>query len=272
MHRCVRITALLLMTTASPAITGCARDSSPSDAKSASGWRRLPLTKGGKVHPDWRQVGWGGFVAEGGVLKAAPDEKGLGLLLYAKEKFGDCQLRVVFKAEKAAANAGVFVRVDEGILKRLDEKTPAASRDETGQLTDEGEKAMQEASEKQLGPWYAVHHGFEVQIADGGDPFHRTGAVYSLAPSSLTPDPDAVGTWRTMVITLEGTTVDVEVDGQRSATLDSESKDIPPRKVWHEPDRTPKRPTHGFIGLQNHDPGDVVYFREVAVRPLKGGK
>jgi hypothetical protein len=23
-----------------------------------------------------------------------------------------------------------------------------------------------------------------------------------------------------------------------------------------------------YIGLQNHDPGDVVYFKEVSVRPL----
>jgi hypothetical protein len=24
----------------------------------------------------------------------------------------------------------------------------------------------------------------------------------------------------------------------------------------------------GYIGLQNHDPGDIVWFREISVRPL----
>ena len=33
-----------------------------------------------------------------------------------------------------------------------------------------------------------------------------------------------------------------------------------------------KRPLAGYIGLQNHDPGDVVFFKEVSVRPLPGGK
>jgi len=28
--------------------------------------------------------------------------------------------------------------------------------------------------------------------------------------------------------------------------------------------REPKRPTKGYLGFQNHDPGDVVYFKEVS--------
>jgi hypothetical protein len=28
------------------------------------------------------------------------------------------------------------------------------------------------------------------------------------------------------------------------------------------------RPETGYIGLQNHDPGDEVWFKEVSVRPL----
>ena len=41
---------------------------------------------------------------------------------------------------------------------------------------------------------------------------------------------------------------------------------------WHFrqgiPIREIKRPTHGYIGLQNHDPGDIVWFKEVSVRSL----
>ena len=64
----------------------------------------------------------------------------------------------------------------------------------------------------------------------------------------------------------------VDIDGQRITTFDPDSRDIPRDRKWYEPKREPKRPTVGYIGLQNHDPGDVVTFKEVSVRPLKGAK
>ena len=128
---------------------------------------------------------------------------------------------------------------------------------------------MKEASEKELGPWYAVHHGYEVQIADAGDemPPHRgrllAGQGRGGAAERTRPR------WRTMVITLKGEQVLVDLDGKRVTTFDAAAKDLPARKQWHEPKREPKRPTKGYIGLQNHDPGDVVWFKEVSVRPLE---
>ena len=74
------------------------------------GWRPLPLIRDGKVDPAWAQVGWGGFVVEDGVLRTECDEKGLGLLLYRAETFGNCQIRVVYRSKDAKSNAGVFVR------------------------------------------------------------------------------------------------------------------------------------------------------------------
>src|SRR5688572_23551139 len=56
------------------------------------GWRTLPLVKDGKVDPAWVQVGYGGFAVHDGTMRTDCDEKGLGLLLYRKEKFGDCQI------------------------------------------------------------------------------------------------------------------------------------------------------------------------------------
>jgi hypothetical protein len=46
------------------------------------------------------------------------------------------------------------------------------------------------------------------------------------------------------------------------------SPDIPRERKWFESKREPKRPLVGYIGLQNHDPGDVVFFKEVSVRAL----
>jgi hypothetical protein len=105
-----------------------------------------------------------------------------------------------------------------------------------------------------------------VQIAGGGDRFHRTGSIYSLAPSEEAPK--GPGEWQTMIITLDGTKISVELDGKKVSSLDTASNDLPKRNQWHEPKREPKRPEVGYIGLQTHDPGDVVWFREIAVRPI----
>ena len=266
------VTVLFLVASAG----GCATNGSKAvegnnaDGKSSSsagGWRSLPLIKGDAVDPAWKLTGYGTMAVDNGALRTDCDERGLGLLVHTKEKFGDCQIRVVYRSKDVRSNSGVYVRIDDGILRRLDEKPPAAKRDANGRLTAEGAKAMEEASDKEAGPWYAVHHGYEVQIADGGDEFHRTGAIYSYAPAAAAPEKPR-DEWRTMLITLKGTQVLVDLDGKRVTTFDSANTDVPPRKQWHEPRREHPRPTKGYIGLQTHDPGDVVWFKEVSVRPL----
>ena len=239
--------------------------SAQGDDATAASWRILPLIQNGKVHSDWVHTGFGTMSVDDDALRTDCDPRGLGLLVYQKEKLGDCQIRVVFKSKDARSNAGVYIRIDDGMLEHVKDKVPAASRTADGSLTSEGLKAMQEASEKALGPWYAVHHGFEVQIADAGDEWHRTGAIYSLAKASELPPRPADG-WRTMIITLHGERVLVDVDGKRVTEFDASAKDLPNRTAWHEPKRETKRPTVGYIGLQNHDPGDVVWFQEVSVR------
>jgi hypothetical protein len=191
-------------------------------------------------------VGAGGFSLVDGTLRTDCSPDGLGLLVYTKEKLGDCQIRVVYKSEDAKDNAGVYVRIADDPDGKL--KQPADPDRETG-------------------PWFAVHHGYEVQICDAAEPYHRTGAIYSLARSAgVSPKPPTA--WKTMIITLDGDRILVDVDGQRVTEFDPEGEKVPPRKQWYEPKREPKRPRAGWIGLQNHDPGDVVYFKEISVRPL----
>jgi hypothetical protein len=71
-----------------------------------------------------------------------------------------------------------------------------------------------------------------------------------------------------MIITLAGDRILVDLGGQRVTNFDAADPKLPPQKEWHEPKREPKRPLAGYIGLQNHDPGDVVWFKEVSVRPV----
>ena len=249
-------------------LTGACASNRTAESKSPGGWRTLPLIKNNQIDPAWKHTGYGTFAVDNGALRTECDPRGLGLLVYSKEKFGDCQIRVVYRAQERRSNSGVYVRIADGIIQHLNDDVPAAARDEQGRLTPEGAKAMEEASDKERGPWYAVHHGFEVQIADGGDEFHRTGAIYSYAKADAAPDKPR-DEWREMLITLKGNHVSVDLDGKRVTEFDSDSKDVPPRKQWHEPRREHKRPQKGYFGLQNHDPGDVVWFKEVSVRPLK---
>lgn len=98
-------------------------------------WRCLPLITEGKIDAAWAHVGWGGFVVDAGSLRTQCDDRGMGLLFYKPEKFGDCRIRVVYRCEKPTSNAGVFVRIDDGVLARIGERSPEVHRDAKGKLS-----------------------------------------------------------------------------------------------------------------------------------------
>jgi len=133
--------------------------------------------------------------------------------------------------------------------------------------TEKSQKVLRLIADKPKDEWFAIHHGYEVQIYDPGDPFHRTGALYSLSPATALAS--KVGEWNTMEITLKGDSVAVTVNGVSVQHFDPATAVIPERTKDYEPERGP-RPESGYIGLQNHDetPGSQVYFKEVSVRPL----
>ena len=234
-------------------------------AGSDSDWRALPLVTAGKVDTNWVFLGWGKFVVDDGMLRTDCDAKGLGLLVYKKEKLGNCQIRVVFKPKEVKSNSGVYVRIADGILGEANRPGAVFVRDANGTPSKESTEKMQASAEREEGPWFAVHQGYEAQIA--GD---STGAIYSLANSSGTGT--KADEWRTMIITLAGTKITVDLDGKRVSSFDSANPNVPERKQWHEPKREPKRPETGYLGLQTHDPGDIVWFKEISVRPLLESK
>jgi hypothetical protein len=186
----------------------------------------------GKSLVGWEHIGPGKMVLEGGGIRT---DGGMGLLWFTKEKFGDCVIRVVYKTGSRRANSGVFVRI----------------------------------ADKPKDPWYAVHHGYEIQISDTDDEYHGTGAIYSISKAIGRPARPA-GEWNTMEITLRGQQILISLNGAQVNHFHPETADIPKRVKEYEPERGP-RPPSGYIGLQNH--GDVtenayVFFKEVSVRPL----
>lgn len=227
-------------------------------------WKSLPLIENGDVAPAWKHIGFGEFSVVDGTLRTDNDPRGLGLLYFSEKQFGDCQIRVVYRTQDPASNSGVYVRIADGLpdAPKLDPVTRA----DDGSLPPDQTAIMKNASEHEQGPWYAVHHGYEVQICDEAGPVHGTGSIYSLSRTKELPKSN--DDWNRMIITLDGTRIKVAINGQAVSTFDSGSSEFPPREIWYEPKREPGRPESGYIGLQNHDPGDVVFFKEVSVRPL----
>ncbi|MGE5646071.1 MAG: DUF1080 domain-containing protein [Acidobacteriota bacterium] len=180
----------------------------------------------GKDLTGWKHVGPGEFVVENGLLKT---QGGMGLLYYTGGKIGDSTIRVVFKTEGKRANSGVYIRL------------PEEPKD----------------------AWYGVHNGYEVQIEAMGDDWHCSGAIYSLSKVTKRAQKPA-GEWNTMDITIKGPETIVYLNGEKVNDFFGHQA-VPERKMWYEPVRGP-RPASGYIGLQNHDAGSTVYFREVSVR------
>jgi hypothetical protein len=196
-----------------------------------AGWR--PLFDGRSLD-GWEHVGPGRFVVEDGVLKT---EGGMGLLYYSREKLGDCVLRVVYKTETPRSNSGVYIRI----------------------------------AERPKEPWYAVHHGFEVQIADGGRSERGTGSIYTF--SKARANPSKQGEWNTLEVRLRGQRIETTINGVPVSEFDASGLEPQAKDAEGEgdPARGP-RPSTGYIGLQNHDERSVVRFKEVAVRPLDVGE
>jgi hypothetical protein len=199
----------------------------PRDPGPSSDWR--PIFDG-RTLDGWDHVGPGKFVVEDGVLRT---EGGMGLLWYSREKLGNCAIRVVYKTASDRDNSGLYVRI----------------------------------ADRPKDPWYAVHHGFEVQIADQGPEGRSTGSVYTFSKAAARPTKP--GEWNTLEVTLKGNRIITTINGVAVSEFDSsELKPDSPEKTGEgNPARGP-RPESGYIGLQNHDENSVVYFKEVSVRSL----
>lgn len=201
----------------------------------SSHWRQL---FNGKDLTGWKQVGPGSHYVEDGLLKS---KGGMGLLVWEGEKFSNCKIRVVFRMRDENSNSGVFIRI------------PTMPTEE----------------------WMPVNKGYEVQIDNkpelsNEDEYHYTGTLYSLTKpmaKSGKPGPQ----WNTMEITLDGTRTIVYLNGQKVTDF-KEGDQVPAKKFDFEPQRGP-RPESGYMGIQNHGDSDIVFFKEVSVKPLvKKGK
>ncbi len=188
----------------------------------------------GKDLNGWKHVGPGEMTVEDGLIRT---HGGMGLLYWTGQKFGNCQIRVVFRMRDENDNSGVFIRI------------PIEPREE----------------------WMPVNYGYEVQIDNhpeksDEDDYHITGTLYSLTKPMAKPAKPGPE-WNTMEITLDGPRTIVFVNGEK-VTDYTEGQPVPDKKFKFEPERG-RRPDQGYMGLQNHSENDVVFYKEVLWRPLK---
>lgn len=179
-----------------------------------------PLGTGGLA--GWQMAGPGRFIELGGNI--IESDGGLGLLWFTKEQFEDFILRVDFRLSSGTDNSGVFIRF------------PNPGTDVT----------------------IPVNQGYEIQIDNTGfnpdtnsfnDALHKTGAIYTLAPSNAIMP--AVGQWHTFEIEAVGPKITVRLNGTQVSQLTNSN-------------RSPK----GFIGLQNHHAGSKVQFTRLRIKEL----
>jgi hypothetical protein len=194
-------------------------------------WRQL---FNGKDLTGWEHAGPGFMSVEDGLIRG---NGGMGILYWPGEKFGDCVIKVVWKMRDENSNSGIFIRM------------PIEPREE----------------------WMPVHYGYEVQIDNkpelsDEDEYHYTGTLYSLTKPLAKPGKPGPE-WNITEITIDGPRTIVFVNGEK-VTDYTEGEPVPDRKFDFEPYRGP-RPDSGYIGIQNHGEQDVVYFKEIAVKPLK---
>lgn len=190
----------------------------------------------GKDLSAWKHVGPGSMTVENGLIHT---HGGMGLLYWTGGKVGNCIIRVVYRMRDENDNSGIFIRI------------PVEPREQ----------------------WMPVHYGYEVQIDNHPerskppeDEYHSTGTLYSLTKplaKAWKPGPE----WNTMEITLDGPRTIVVLNGVK-VTDYKEGDPVPPLKFSFEPQRG-QRPDFGYFGLQNHSDDDIVYFKEVSIKPLK---
>ena len=100
-------------------------------------------------------------------------------------------------------------------------------------------------------PWIAVNQGYEIQVCDGADSKHNTGSIYSFQGPTHVPTRPA-GQWNEYEISVVGQRYSIRVNDELVNEYDGE------------------RTLEGYVGLQNHDDGSPVKFRNIRVRRLEG--
>jgi uncharacterized protein (DUF2267 family) len=96
-------------------------------------------------------------------------------------------------------------------------------------------------------PWVALTEGYEIQLCDLGEGAERTGAICGLTAPYVDPPVQEPGAWNHLEVRVRGQSFRVGVNGREVTSFRGE------------------RGTSGYIGVQNHDNGSRIQYRDIRV-------
>lgn len=105
-------------------------------------------------------------------------------------------------------------------------------------------------------------YGYEVQVNNSHSDEIRSGSLYDVVNVLERYVGDY--TWYTQYIKVQNKHIIIKIND--TVVVDYTEPEHPLRDTASHPFRTL---THGTFALQGHDPGSVVYFKDIKVRPLK---
>jgi len=103
-------------------------------------------------------------------------------------------------------------------------------------------------------------HGYEVQVNNSQEDWRRTGSLYSI--QDVIENYAADNEWYTEYVKVEGKRIIIKIND--IIVVDYTEPEHPKR----EGDGVTRVLTSGTFALQGHDPGSVVFYKEIMVRPL----
>jgi len=114
-------------------------------------------------------------------------------------------------------------------------------------------------TEYQEESWPITGHEVQVNVSFKGDPV-RSGSLYNRVKLFKTAMKD--NEWAKYRITVKGNTVRTEINDEVLYEY------VQPPLAPPTPGQMDPRIGHGLFALQAHDPGSVVYYRNLRVKPL----
>lgn len=103
-------------------------------------------------------------------------------------------------------------------------------------------------------------HGYEVQVNNSGGDWKRTGSLYDIVEVRENYAQD--NEWFSEYIKVQDKRVIIKVNG--IVTVDYTEPDNPKR----EGERVNRVLKGGTFALQAHDPGSIIYYKDIMVKPL----
>ena len=103
--------------------------------------------------------------------------------------------------------------------------------------------------------------GHEAQVNNTHEDWRRTGSLYAVVDRRESPVAD--NEWFDYHIIVRDKRITLQVNGE--TTVDYTEPESGPQLA----DRPGRILSHGTIALQAHDPGSVVYFRNIRIKPLR---